>query len=474
MSISGPSALGTLLVQRLDAVLGTTLAQQTNLASGARPDAVSQPGQPLSSDPAQNNTLRDSRSGVDKTLEQTERQLRQTVDKTKLDAQQELLASRNQPATSSTPSAPTTLGTAAKAILALLMSYPDKAPALAGKSPLLGAAPQPGQEQAGAAGRAAQGAAGNPANPAGGANNQASSATAANRAGSAPVSGEAGRASAAGQPAQRSGAADASGMVPAGASASAGGARALFSAAQFTQALTQALQGSGLFYESHLANAAFGRQDMASLHQEPQAHLGQHSTASSPATAPAPTADSGGAASRAPAEAAAQSQNASNNSNTSSAQNAPAQAQAQSSALAGLHPDTHLLVRQQLEVLANQTIAWRGEAWPNAPMQWEIQRDGHTAGQESGDALDQWATRLTLNLPNLGEVQARIHLSGQQLVMQLVAPDSAGMLGESQDALKSQLLASGLLVNSLSIHASAPDGGDAGGEATQQPVGTPS
>lgn len=468
MSISGPSALGTLLVQRLDAVLGTTLAQQTNLASGARPDAVSQPGQPLSSDPAQNNTLRDSRSGVDKTLEQTERQLRQTVDKTKLDAQQELLASRNQPATSSTPSAPTTLGTAAKAILALLMNYPEKAPSVAGKSPLLGAAPQSGQDQAGTAGRAAQGAAGNPA---GGANNQAGPATTANPAGSAPVSSEAGRASAAGQLAQRSGGADASGMVPAGASASAGGARALFSAAQFTQALTQALQGSGLFYESHLANAAFGRQDMASLHQEPQAHLGQHNTASSPATAPASTADSGGAVSRAPAEAAAQGQN---NSNTSSAQNAPAQAQAQSSALAGLHPDTHLLVRQQLEVLANQTIAWRGEAWPNAPMQWEIQRDGHAAGQESGDALDQWATRLTLNLPNLGEVQARIHLSGQQLVMQLVAPDSAGMLDESQDALKSQLLASGLLVNSLSIHASAPDGGDAGGETTQQPVETPS
>lgn len=468
MSISGPSALGTLLVQRLDAVLGTTLAQQTNLASGARPDAVSQPGQPLSSDPAQNNTLRDSRSGVDKTLEQTERQLRQTVDKTKLDAQQELLASRNQPATSSTPSAPTTLGTAAKAILALLMNYPEKAPSVAGKSPLLGAAPQSGQDQAGTAGRAVQGAAGNPA---GGANNQAGPATTANPAGSAPVSSEAGRASAAGQLAQRSGGADASGMVPAGASASAGGARALFSAAQFTQALTQALQGSGLFYESHLANAAFGRQDMASLHQEPQAHLGQHNTASSPATAPASTADSGGAVSRAPAEAAAQGQN---NSNTSSAQNAPAQAQAQSSALAGLHPDTHLLVRQQLEVLANQTIAWRGEAWPNAPMQWEIQRDGHAAGQESGDALDQWATRLTLNLPNLGEVQARIHLSGQQLVMQLVAPDSAGMLDESQDALKSQLLASGLLVNSLSIHASAPDGGDAGGETTQQPVETPS
>jgi len=472
MSISGPSALGTLLVQRLDAVLGTTLAQQTNLASGARPNAVSQPGQPLSSDPAQNNTLRDSRSGVDKTLEQTERQLRQTVDKTKLDAQQELLASRNRPATSSTPSAPTTLGTAAKAILALLMNYPETAPSVAGKSPLLGGAPQSGQDQAGTAGRATQGATSGPANPAGGANNQANTATAAGPASSASTSSEAGSAAATSQSAQR-GSTVASGLASAGAStATAGGASPLFSAAQFTQALTQALQGSGLFYESHLANAAFGRQDMASLHQEPQAHLGQHNnTASSPATAPTPSTDSGGAVSRSPADAAAQGQSTSNTSNTP---NTPAQAQAQGSALAGLHPDTHLLVRQQLEVLANQTIAWRGEAWPGTPMQWEVQRDGHPAGQESGDPFNQWATRLTLNLPNLGEVQARIHLSGQQLVMQLVAPDSASTLGESQDALKSQLLASGLLVNSLSIHASAPEGGDAGGKSAQQPVKTPS
>ena len=44
MSI-GPAALGNVLVQRLDAVLGTTMsAANANQISGARPDAVSQPG----------------------------------------------------------------------------------------------------------------------------------------------------------------------------------------------------------------------------------------------------------------------------------------------------------------------------------------------------------------------------------------------------------------------------------------------
>ena len=41
----GPAALGNVLVQRLDAVLGTTMsAASANQVSGARPDAVSQPG----------------------------------------------------------------------------------------------------------------------------------------------------------------------------------------------------------------------------------------------------------------------------------------------------------------------------------------------------------------------------------------------------------------------------------------------
>ncbi|MGK0570443.1 hypothetical protein QJT90_24525, partial [Bordetella bronchiseptica] len=43
----GPPALGSILVQRLDAVLGTTMSAQSNLVSGARPDAVAQPGEAL-------------------------------------------------------------------------------------------------------------------------------------------------------------------------------------------------------------------------------------------------------------------------------------------------------------------------------------------------------------------------------------------------------------------------------------------
>ncbi|CAM5341079.1 flagellar hook-length control protein FliK [Eoetvoesiella caeni] len=428
MSIGGPSALGTLLVQRLDAVLGTTLSQQTNLASGARPDAVSQPGQPLSPDPAQNQTARDSRSTVDKVLEQSGQQLRQTVEKTKLDAQQSILSGRNQPATSSTPSAPTTLGSAARAILALLQSFPESAPPLKGKSPLAGADPKAAPAQAGTPTQDSQQT---PRTTAGAAaTNQAGGPS----GGAAPSGGLPSANSAAGNAA--SGVAGAPpGAVPNAPAAT---------AAQFVQALSQTLQNSGLFYESHLSNVAFGAQDAATLHNEPQAHAGRNASA-----------HPGSTAAPAPAEAAPRSGADAAQPNTAGTATAAQAGAAQNSALAGLHPDTHLLVRQQLEVLANQTIAWRGEAWPNAPMQWEVTRENSSSEHE--EAVSHWATRLTLNLPNLGEIQARINLSDRQIVMQLVAPESATLLDQNQDALRSHLLARGLQVGALSVREQASE-----------------
>src|SRR5690606_25412812 len=52
-----------------------------------------------------------------------------------------LLAARNAPMTSFTASAPTSLGQAAKTILALLQQFPDAKPVVTGRAPLLGHSP---------------------------------------------------------------------------------------------------------------------------------------------------------------------------------------------------------------------------------------------------------------------------------------------------------------------------------------------
>ena len=60
----GPAALGNVLVQRLDAVLGTTMsAASANQVSGARPDAVSQPGN-LDKPGSADGSNRDPRQGI--------------------------------------------------------------------------------------------------------------------------------------------------------------------------------------------------------------------------------------------------------------------------------------------------------------------------------------------------------------------------------------------------------------------------
>ena len=205
------------------------------------------------------------------------------------------------------------------------------------------------------------------------------------------------------------------------------------------QALREALQTSGLFYESHLADLAFGRANPSELRKEPQADLKQadaqqqqHSAAATRARAEAPASRGAGGG------------------RASGGSNAPAPG----TPINGIHQDLNALVRQQLDVLANQALAWRGEAWPGTPMDWEVQRDPYGGDPES--AVPTWATRLKLDLPRLGLVDARLNLAGDQIVLQLVAPHSAALIDESSDQLRSRLLAAGLTLSHMTVNVVDP------------------
>jgi hypothetical protein len=449
MSIGGPSALGTLLVHRLDSVLGTTLSQQANVVSGARPDAVRQPGSPERPDATENQTKRHPRDAIDRATARTDQQGRPGVERARLDARMAaLLAARNAPDTATTRSAPTVLGHAAKTILALLAKFPDQT-AVQGRTPLL-----TGQASVAAGARVA---------------GSAGTANAGRDAATTP----AGRAQQAASTAPGPNAGATAGAAGTGTLGQAGGGIA----AQLAQALTHTLQNSGMFYEAHLANLTTGKQSLTQLRQEPQAQAQSGRTATGPTNTAASNAAQAGQAGQ-PAAAAApagttaaqagdwQSGNATTTTSTTTSGGQASAAATTSGApssgaaaagnaalpMLGLDPQTHLLVRQQLEVLANQTFAWRGEAWPNAPMDWEIRRREPTPDDTDLPLdTDHWATRITLHLPVLGEVQARITLAGQAVVMQLIAPESASVLGEHADALRSRFSARGLQMSQLNI-----------------------
>lgn len=129
----GPAALGNVLVQRLDAVLGTTMsAASANQVSGARPDAVSQPGS-LEKPGQADGSPRDPRQGVQTGGARGERA---AIVNAKTAAALALAARGLVTSNDTTASAPTTLGRTARAILSLLAQYPDAAPPVQGRAPL--------------------------------------------------------------------------------------------------------------------------------------------------------------------------------------------------------------------------------------------------------------------------------------------------------------------------------------------------
>lgn len=410
MSVGGSNNLGTLLIRRLDTALSVQASQQSQIVNAAKADAISQLADAARLSPVHNEGGRPLPETIEKAQAQVERQARQATESGRLQQSQPgLRMARPTVDTATTPSAPTRLGHAARTILALLSLFPDQAPPLRGRQPLIPSAPL-GASPAGSAGTAGATAGG---------------AQAGAQAGATP-----------GTPTPAGSAAAAASLAGAGAT---GG-----QPAQILHALSLALQQSGAFYESHLQDLASGGRSMAQLKQEPQGRVNLNASSGQTST-PAQTAADGAAR---PAALVAESAGAGADGRSQAATTTQSSA-ATSQALTGMHPDTQPIVRQQLEILAGQVFTWRGEAWPDTPMEWEIARqDEEGLPDEAGT---HWATSLRLNLPTLGQVEARLSLHGKQVVMRLVAPQSASTLVENDLALRAGFQDAGLTLSQLTI-----------------------
>ena len=415
MSVGGPSPLGTLLIQRLDAVLGISTGQQSNIATGARPDAISQTPSSQRPERVENQTARDQRQSVDQARAHTQgrdsRNLRTQQGQTSTDPS----VNARGPNTTTTSSAPTTLGRTAQLTLSLLEHFPDRAPAIQVRQALLPGRPgmqtdgnesaRPGADsQAGARAGSTQNTASTIATlaqqrlplpgsaAAGGAN--ASSASASTAGTSATATASPTGMSGTGTPATG---ATAQSALPTGSTAAL--------AQHFTQALPQALQQSGLFYESHLSDLHFGQRSAGQLQQEPQ-NLNR------------PVAEA----------------------NTGTSHTTPAQTHAQD-------PANSLLVHPHTDPLPPQNLQWQGQAWPDADMNWTVQR--HQA--QSEDETEHWSSTLQLQLPTLGAITLRLNLLNQQLQVHIQADQSADYLDEHSLPLRERLQDQGLFLSQLHI-----------------------
>lgn len=388
MSI-GPSTLGNLLVQRLDSALG--ISQTTQHRTGAHPDALRHTQSIQRLIHSDTSTARSTRESVDKANQHNASRLHGRSD-ARLENQLQKYTDHRF-----TPSAPTTLGKTARTILALLTQYAYQP--IQGQRPLLLA---------------------QSLNP------SASAAQTAARAGTATTTTT---------PTALTGSGNALSTSLASTPQTASNSLAQFlsslaatpSAAQqvshtMAHALQQTVSESGLFYESKLAQLVKGQVTAESLHNQPQAQTKTQSAAAQSHTTAAAAKD----------------------------------ASAASLLQSGIDPSTQQLVRQQLEVLANQTFHWRGEAWPGVPVDLEIQRrhedeDAHSSSALPDEDDTPWQSRLKLELPSLGTVQARLHIHNQTVRIQIEAPTASETLKHHLAPLVDRLEAQGIAIQQLQV-----------------------
>lgn len=251
------------------------------------------------------------------------------------------------------------------------------------------------------------------------------------------------------------------------------------SAREIAPALQQAVQRSGMFYESHQAAWVAGRLPTAELRQEPQARLfiAQGDTPGSPGT-PAPNQASapGPSASPLPAGTASQTGPTPLHKDAVAVGNPPpatgtseattttgTTTSASTKAATGLPGELAPLVQQQLSGLANNVYPFQGALWPGQQIHWEIvDEDGGRESTGQDEAPRQWKTRLKLLLPSLGDIDASVQLDGNDVVVQMKASQATtqNTLKQGAEALRNRLDLAGLRLTGLDVKGYEGEGGD--------------
>lgn len=165
------------------------------------------------------------------------------------------------------------------------------------------------------------------------------------------------------------------------------------------QDLKQAITKTGLFYESHLGELARGTRGVESIRQEPQ-NLNQTQLST--------------------------------------------------------------LVSQQLSVLESNKLSWNGEIWPGQQMALDMkevpyarvnEKEQGTQQDTDEETVKQMQTDLTLDLPSLGKVKARLRIVDGKIAIQLAAQNenTTVLLNQKKNTLAKSLEARGQTLDGLTV-----------------------
>ena len=164
---------------------------------------------------------------------------------------------------------------------------------------------------------------------------------------------------------------------------------------QLASQLQQAIENSGVFYESHLKQWNNGRRSIEQIRQEPQ--------------------------------------NLINN------------------------PDLpNAMIPMQLGVLENKNLMWFGPIWPDQNMEWDVSKEQNPNPELAveGEQKPVWLTSIKLALPNLGEITARIRLQGDLAKLDISTDntDISRHLKARSEELSNSLASAGITLESVAAH----------------------
>ncbi|WP_374357532.1 flagellar hook-length control protein FliK [Chitinimonas sp.] len=238
--------------------------------------------------------------------------------------------------------------------------------------------------------------------------------------------------------------------------------------AKLAGALKQALAESGVFYESHLAGWAQGQHPLESLLREPQGQLssGTGDQAGKPVSRQTDNAEEPAPARSGLAKQENASHIAADGTTAASAGKDELSPRDKLLDVPGLPPQEHKaalqdmssnlrqLIQQQLQTLDQRALSWHGQAWPGQAVEWELEQEAAGSQQEEPAMKPVWRSRLYLELPRLGVIEASIRLSEQKRVdvdFRVADPDTADRLRRESNLLQARFDAAGLELTSQQI-----------------------
>ena len=221
---------------------------------------------------------------------------------------------------------------------------------------------------------------------------------------------------------------------------------------QIAQTLQQSVTQSGLFYESHLVAWVQGKIPLQNLQGEPQ-NAALPRVVPKGLSTPHEVTTPPSATNQAPARILPDRATGA----MTYMQIAELGKTVANHALVQPSADLASLVGRQVQVLNQQQITWSGPVWPGQCMQWTVSRREERARDHARPpamameaVAPHWDSTLTLHMPHLGNIQAKLRLHQDILSLSIKADQVAPLRAHWKD-LETALQALGLCIRQHEI-----------------------